>query len=240
MKCQRRDTNHVDPRAKRDYDNEIGGDAGADIVNGGDGDDTLTGGDGSDTLIGGAGADILNGGAGNDQLSDIDGGGTLSGETGDDTIHLFDTLVNDTTVTGGAGQDRLELLHLDYKSNYDNDSDYWDIVKTDAGYTLNIGTAHDDISQSITISGVEQIAFSGNDFDTIENVHLWMNTERGDVFRLGQLEEGTVETINMGGGNNYAEVAKGTITLTGGSGDDTVRVGSAGENETSPKATMNL
>ena len=104
----------------------------------------------SDTLIGGAGADILNGGAGKDQLSDIDGGGTLSGEAGDDTIHLFDTLVNDTTVTGGAGQDRLELLHLDYKSNYDSDSDYWDIVKTDAGYTLNIGTAHDDISQSIT------------------------------------------------------------------------------------------
>ena len=140
-------------------------------------------------------------------------------------------MANDTTVKGGAGQDRLELLHLDYKSNYDNDSDYWDIVKTDAGYTLNIGTAHDNISQSITISGIEQVAFSGNDMDTIENVHLWMNTERGDVFRLGQLEQGTVETINMGGGNNYAEVEKGTITLTGGSGDDTVRVGSAGENE---------
>ena len=218
----------------------LNGDAGADIVNGGDGDDTLTGGDGSDTLIGGAGADILNAGAGKDQLSDIDGGGTLSGEAGDDTIQLFDTLVNDTTVTGGAGQDRLELLHLDYKSNYDNDSVYWDVVKTDAGYTLNIGTAHDNISQSITISGIEQVAFSGNEIDTIENVHLWMNTERGDVFRLGQLEQGTVETINMGGGNNYAEVAKGTITLTGGSGDDTVRVGSAGENETAPNATLNL
>ena len=75
--------------------------------------------------------------------------------------------------------------------------------------------------------------------DTIENVHLWMNTERGDVFRLGQLEQGTVETINMGGGNNYAEVAKGTITLTGDE-DDTVRVGSAGENETAPNATLNL
>jgi len=123
----------------------LNGDEGADIVNGGDGDDTLTGGDGSDTLIGGAGADILNGGAGKDQLSDIDGGGSLSGDAGDDTIHLFDTLANDTTVTGGAGQDRLELLQLDYKSNYDDDSDYWDIVKTDAGYTLNIGTTHDDI-----------------------------------------------------------------------------------------------
>jgi len=221
------------------YDTITGG-TGADIVNGGDGDDTLTGGDGSDTLIGGAGADILNGGAGNDQLSDIDGGGTLSGEAGDDTIQLFDTLINDTTITGGAGQDRLELLHLDYKSNYDNDSDYWDVVKTDAGYTLNIGTTHDDISRSITISGIEQIAFSGKDIDTIENVHLWMNTERGDVFRLGQLEQNTVETINMGGGNNYAEVTKGTITLTGGSGDDTVRVGSAGENETAPNATLNL
>ena len=216
----------------------LNGDAGADIVNGVDGDDTLTGGDGSDTLIGGAGADILNGGAGKDQLSDIDGGGTLSGDAGDDTIQLFDTLINDTTVTGGAGQDRLELLHLDYKSNYDNDSDYWDIVKTDAGYALNIGTAHDDISQTIAISDIEQVAFSGNDIDTIENVHLWMNTERGDVFRLGQWEQDTVEIINMGGGDNYAEVATGTITLTGGSGDDTVRVGSADENETAPNATL--
>ena len=132
------------------------------------------------------------------------------------------------------------MLHLDYKSNYDDDSDYWDIVKTDAGYTLNIGTAHDDISQTIAISDIEQVAFSGNDIDTIENVHLWMNTQRGDVFRLGYLEQDTVDTIEMGGGNNYAEVEKGTITLTGGSGDDTVRVGTAGENEGAPTATLDL
>ena len=149
-------------------------------------------------------------------------------------------MVHDTTVTGGSGQDRLELLHLDYKSNYDDDSDYWDIVKTDTGYTLNFGTAYDDISQTISISGIEQVAFSGNDIDTIENVHLWMNTERGDVFRLGHLEQDTVETIELGGGNNYAEVEKGTITLTSGSGDDTVRVGTAGENEGAPIATLNL
>ena len=149
-------------------------------------------------------------------------------------------MINDTTVAGGAGQDRLELLHLDYKSNYDDDSDYWDIVKTDTGYTLNIGTAHDDISQIISLSEIENIMFSGNDIDTIENVHLWMNTERGDVFRLGQLEQDTVEIIDMGGGNNYAEVAKGTITLTGGSGDDTVRVGTAGNNQSAPNVTLSL
>ena len=113
-------------------------------------------------------------------------------------------------------------------------------MKTDAGYTLNIGTAHDDISQTIAISDIEQVAFSGNDIDTIENVHLWMNTQHGDVFRLGYLEQDTVDTIEMGGGNNYAEVENGTITLTGGSGDDTVRVGTAGENEGSPTATLNL
>jgi len=102
-------------------------------------------------------------------------------------------------------------------------------VKTDTGYTLNFGTAHDDMSQTISMSGIEQVAFSGNDIDTIENVHLWMNTERGDVFRLGPLEQNIVETIKMGGGNNYAEVAKGTVTLTGGSGDDAAQVGTAGK-----------
>ena len=218
----------------------LNGDDGADIINGGDGDDTLSGGDGSDTLIGGAGADILNGGAGNDQLSDSDGGGTLSGDAGDDTIQLFDTLINDTTVTGGAGQDTLVLRHLDYRSNYNHGSRYWDIVKTDAGFTLNLGTAHDDISQIISLSEIENIMFSENDIDTIENVHLWMNTERGDVFRLGQLDQDTVEAIDMGGGNNYAEVAKGSITLTGGSGDDTVRVGTAGENQSAPDVTLCL
>ena len=113
-------------------------------------------------------------------------------------------------------------------------------MKTDAGFTLNIGTAHDDISQIISISEIENVMFSGNNIDTIKNVHLWMNTERGDVFRLGQLEQDTIETIDMGGGNNYVEVAKGTITLTGGSGDDTVRVGTAGENQNAPIVTLSL
>lgn len=159
----------------------LSGGAHSDNISGDEGDDTLFGGEGRDTLTGGAGSDILGGGDGDDQLSDADGGGTLSGDAGNDTIQLFDTLISDTIVTGGMGEDILELRHLDYKSSYDEDSIYWDIIKTDTGYSLNIGAAHNKIAQTISISELEQIKFSQDDIDSIENVHLWMNTKRGDV-----------------------------------------------------------
>jgi len=218
----------------------LSGEAGADVLSGENGDDTLLGGDGSDTLIGGAGADILNGGDGNDQLSDMDGGGTLSGDAGDDIIQLFETLATNTTVDGGAGTDTLELRHLDYKTSYDETDQYWDIQSTAAGYTLNIGTAYDAISQTIFLSGIEKIHFSGDDIDTVENVHLWMNTERGDVFRLNHLEQGSIATFNMGSGDNYAEISKGRVTLNGGSGKDEVRVGTNDGVQTQLHATLNL
>ena len=109
----------------------LSGGAHSDDIAGDEGDDTLLGGEGRDTLTGGAGFDILGGGDGDDHLSDADGGGTLSGDAGNDTIQLFDTLISDTLVTGGMGEDVLELRHLDYKSSYDENSIYWDIIKTD-------------------------------------------------------------------------------------------------------------
>lgn len=49
----------------------------------------------------------------------------------------------------------------------------------------------------ISISEVEQIKFSQDNIDSIENVHLCMNTKRGDVYRFGFLDRDAVETINM-------------------------------------------
>ena len=77
--------------------NQIHGNAGLNILDGGAGDDQLEGVAGNDTLSGGAGDDQLEGGAGND---------TLSGGSGDDA--LFGDQGNDRLL-GGAGNDTLYI-----------------------------------------------------------------------------------------------------------------------------------
>ena len=67
------------------------------------GDDVLTGGGGADNLQGRNGDDELRGRAGNDELTGGAGADVLFGGDGDDTLY-FDA--DDTTVDGGAGQDR--------------------------------------------------------------------------------------------------------------------------------------
>ena len=219
---------------------QIWGESGNDQLQGDAGTDQIYGGDGNDTLIGGEGADILNGGTGDDQLIDHDGGGTINGEAGADTIHLYDTLSTDITVNGGDDEDTLILHHLDYGTRYNDQSQYWDITKTTDGYAINIGPDYDQISHSITLLKTEFIQFSVEITDKIENVFDWMNTERGDVFRLDNLDQTANQTVNMGDGDNYAEITQGNFTLIGGNGDDTVFVGSAQSTTTQPKANLTL
>jgi len=83
----------------------VTGNASANVINGGAGNDTLNGGAGNDSLIGGTGTDTLNGGAGNDSLIGGTGNDILNGG-GDGQIDvltsgsLFD---QDTFVLGTGG-----------------------------------------------------------------------------------------------------------------------------------------
>jgi Ca2+-binding RTX toxin-like protein len=103
------------------FDDDLFGNAGANVVSGGDGDDQLRGNGGDDTLLGGNGDDFLNGGAGNDTL---DGGagwdraafatGATAGVTvnlnvagAQNTGHGFDTLANIEHVSGTSFADTL-------------------------------------------------------------------------------------------------------------------------------------
>lgn len=84
------------------FDDEIRGDAQANLLKGEGGDDLLEGGDLNDTLYGGLGHDTLRGGAGNDSLRGEDGDDTLEGQDGNDSL-LGGAGVN--TLIGGVGTD---------------------------------------------------------------------------------------------------------------------------------------
>ncbi len=94
-----------------------------------DGDDSLIAREGQDLLDGGAGADVLSSGeddtaAGGDTLLGGDGNDTISfngdlladGGAGDDILY-FGKIA--TTVTGGTGADRFDLIRTDYDGNFE-------------------------------------------------------------------------------------------------------------------------
>ncbi|MFT3957165.1 MAG: calcium-binding protein [Piscinibacter sp.] len=76
------------------YDDQLGGDAGANVIEGRGGNDSLSGAGGNDTLVGDEGDDRLLGGAGNDQLR---------GGAGDDTYVLGDADTGTDTVSDSGG-----------------------------------------------------------------------------------------------------------------------------------------
>ncbi len=139
------------------YGDVLGGDDGANRLDGGDGDDILDGGGGADRLLGGAGDDALAGGAGADQLLGGAGDDVLAGGAGADRLD------------GGAGMDAVsysasdEAVTVDLKAgtgkgghtegdviiNVENvvGSDYGDVLEgNDGGNQLSGGGGDDRLS----------------------------------------------------------------------------------------------
>lgn len=140
-------------------DSLIAGSGNHQLLSGGDGDDTLRGGTGdSDTLIGGSGKDILIGGIGSNQLLQGNGGNdtffagtggdTLVGGGGNDTFNVaIANLGGNDTILGGGGHDKVVF----------DDSVHLATISTSNGVTtVQFGAT----SQTITISGVEQLVFT--------------------------------------------------------------------------------
>lgn len=86
-------------------DDILEGGAGDDKLRGGSGDDVLTGGEGRDDLRGDGGEDVLTGGAGDDALRGGGGEDTLVGGSGDDLLRGEGG--DDVLLTGGTGDDVL-------------------------------------------------------------------------------------------------------------------------------------
>jgi Ca2+-binding RTX toxin-like protein len=88
----------------------IDGLGGNDTINGLGGDDFIRGGLGDDTLTGGAGDDQLYGGGGNDRAIDDQGDyAVLDGGTGNDRISVNNLAITSLNVSGGDGDDLIEL-----------------------------------------------------------------------------------------------------------------------------------
>jgi len=93
------------------YDDFLGGDGKANVLDGGNGNDTLEGAGGNDTLIGGIGNDVLVGGSGIDQLIGGSGNDSFVFVAKNDSGKLQSTA--DTIVDFVTGQDHIDLSGID-------------------------------------------------------------------------------------------------------------------------------
>lgn len=103
-------------RDAADNINNLGGDAGANVINGTDQDNILAGFEGNDQIIAGLGDDIVDGGAGNDTYSaqnatqSVDFILNINGGIASGTDIGTDSLSNIERVIGGSGDDTISLL----------------------------------------------------------------------------------------------------------------------------------
>jgi Ca2+-binding RTX toxin-like protein len=207
--------------------------AGNDIVNGGDGDDTLNGGSGNDTLNGGAGNDTLDGGADDD---------TLNGGDGSDTLTDFSGVT--TTISGGSGNDFINISSVGFAGSIDGGAD------------IDTLTAQGSI-RLLTITGVEILHTNGGNvtglasqFDAFDTIRVNGSQPNTNVFltlfaiggatTLNLTDELAIpggsrgvnltgsadaETITTGAGNDTISGNDGADVISSGAGDDTLNGG---------------
>ncbi|MEZ5715608.1 MAG: calcium-binding protein [Paracoccaceae bacterium] len=172
--------------------NLIQGIAGNDVIRGFGGNDTIAGGDGNDRLLGGDGDDSMTGDAGRDRLTGDLGDDAMSGGTEQDTLL---GLAGDDTLMGDDGDDVL-------RGGSDQDLEYGgdgnDIVIGGTGRDTLYGEAGDD-----TLRG-------NGGFDTVDGGD-------GDDLVAG----GAQADLVLGGvGNDTVQGGGGFDTVNGGLGDD--------------------
>ncbi|WP_144187078.1 calcium-binding protein [Elioraea rosea] len=182
------------------YDDQIYGDAGANLLQGLGGNDYIRGREGNDHLLGGDGNDTLYGDDGSDEVSGGNGNDTLYGNNGDDVLKGGD---GNDTLWGGTGNDE---LHADAGNDTMNGGSGIDtgVFYSAAGVQINLGL-------KISAGGL------GNDIlDSIENIRT--GTGADTVF--GDSINNRIET---GSGNDYADGGAGNDVMFAGSGNDTLK-----------------
>ena len=185
--------------------------AGNDTISGGSGNDTLSGGDGEDSITGGSGVDNLSGGAGNDtfvfsalaDFSNMTGVETVVGGAGTDQM-TFNTVAWTLSSQDLSGINGIEKINLGYTGS--------SVTLADSIYTANGAgfTVVDSAPGAIYVNGAAvssansvSITFDGSNADTL------VGGAGDDVFT--QVDEG-------------ASTAIGSTTITGGLGNDTLKL----------------
>ena len=161
-------------------------------ITGGSGVDHIEGGDANDKLIGGAGGDRIHGGGGNDSLTGGDGNDILSGGDGNDSL------------TGDNGDD---ILH-----GQEGD----DFLNGGLGADNLYGNAGND---SMTIDGNDIYVFG---HAGIDKVTVAAGSEAVIVYLTMSWIETVVATASTANNKFFAEGATWAVSITGGSGNDTI------------------
>ncbi len=187
------------------------GGSGNDRLFGEAGNDTLLGEQGNDLLAGGAGEDILRGGAGDDTLLGDEDDDTLEGEDGNDTMDGGD---GDDILVGGAGQDAMQ-------GGAGNDV----LADGDGEDDVHGGTGDDRLIAAADASDDKYAGEDGNDVLDYSAASADLVIDVGSGIAsgedIGRDQISGFETIIGGHGNDSLNSGKGSITLTGGEGDDT-------------------
>ncbi|WP_404862633.1 peroxidase family protein [Georhizobium sp. MAB10] len=173
-----------------------------DTINGNGGNDILNGRNGNDTINGGAGDDVINGGAGTDRINQLstDGRDRIDGGAGTDTYAL----------TGVAGAETFRIYAMTGGQN--------------AGLAGSLGTsfaATTEIVITRTANGVTTVVA---ELDNIEEIIV--NTLNVTANNGGGLDTGVNggDTIAVFGNFNTTSLNFSTITIDGGTGNDTVDI----------------
>jgi Ca2+-binding RTX toxin-like protein len=217
------------------FDDEIIGDAKANIIHAGEGNDRVEGRDGNDIIFGEQGEDALYGENGDDFLVGGTEADVLNGGAGNDTASYFTSAtrvsVSLTTGTGWAGDaegDRLETIENLEGSQFEDlliGDSVNNILSGLGGNDLIYGEAGDDLLDGGTGSdrlyggdGNDQLyGQAGEDLLKGEAGDDQLNGGDGNDQLYGQ--EGN-DTLDSGAGNDYLEGGEGDDLLDGSDGND--------------------
>jgi len=193
---------------------------------------TLEGLAGDDSLFGSNSADSLDGGANDDLFVALAGNDTLSGGTGVDELHQTadaDQVLTDYLVTGD-GPDVLSSIEHAVLTGGSGDNTLNASAFTLGPVTLNGGAGNDTLAGTLISDSLD----GGDGIDT-NQVVFDGDLVLTDTTLIGPVSDTLIAierfTINGGNGPNRIDASAytlGSVTLDGGSGDDTL-LGSAAD-----------
>lgn len=206
----------------------LDGGAGDDKLDGGEGDDILIGGDGKDCLLGGAENDTLAGGDDDDRLDGGSGTDNLEGGAGDDVLQGG---VGEDTLKGGAGKDALAGGDGDDALD-GGDSD--DLLEGGAGNdvladgngkdVVNGGEGNDCVAAAADAADDVYAGDVGCDVLDYSATTLGVSIDVGGGIaegeEIGRDEISGFEVVVGGDGNDRLNSGHGSISMTGGGGED--------------------
>jgi Calx-beta domain/RTX calcium-binding nonapeptide repeat (4 copies) len=194
----------------------INGSANDNVMYGSGGNDTLNGLGGDDTLFGQFGNDTLNGGFGNDTLNGGVGADTINGGDGDDLI-VQGSIDGRDFVDGGVGSDTFQLNGTAAAETF---RIYTRVAALAAGITgLNANT-----EIVITRNGTNNASIVA-ELDNIEEITVnTLNTTANDGNGVVNSGLNGGDTISVFGDFTQTSLNYSTITINGGTGNDTVDI----------------